>query len=136
MPAYNGSETDIAWAAGLLDGEGCFGLNKFTRKDRNGYREIRTSIQCNMTVIEPLAELKRIFGGFLNGPYTRANPKHKPYYKWSITNRKSIEYAIRLMRPYIRVKRHDAAIVLDFIHWRKQQGYNYTPIISKWWEII
>lgn len=57
-------KTDLAWAAGLLEGEGCF-----TRKCLAGTAR-NITVQCHMTDLDVLQKLKRVLGvGTINGPY-------------------------------------------------------------------
>jgi hypothetical protein len=51
---------DIAWAAGFIEGEGCFYCGK--TPSNHG----RVSVSATQKEIEPLLRLKRIFGGSIH----------------------------------------------------------------------
>lgn len=113
----------LAYAAGILDGEGSFGIIT-VKWHWGGFRGPvrRAVIQCGMTTVEPLQLLQELFGGYLNGPYVhKGSLGKKPCWKWSITTLGEAARAIRLLRPYLIVKRRNAALVLRYIHWRQQQ---------------
>ena len=113
----------LAYAAGLLDGEGSFGIItvKWHWGGFNG-PVLRAVVQCSMTTVQPLQLLQEILGGYLNGPYVyKGSLGRKPCWRWSLTTLSAVERAIRRLRPYLIVKRSDAALVLRYIHWRHQQ---------------
>jgi len=104
----------IAWLAGLLDGEG--NVITFTRpKYKN--RILRVSI--TNTNIELLSRVKEWTGiGFIAG-HTDNNPKHKIRYNWIIGGANAREF-LRLLSPWLIVKRDIAHEVMDEVpaHWK------------------
>ena len=68
------NETDIAWAAGLFEGEGCIGLN---RTNGRSYPQL----QINLTDADVIRRFQRIVGGTLNGPYSTQG--HKDRWVWA-----------------------------------------------------
>lgn len=71
------STLDIAWAAGFIEGDGCF-----SSINRN---PAITAIQVQR---EPLERLHRIFGGRL-GTYQRKIVKGNLYHRWQISGYKA-----------------------------------------------
>ena len=68
------TEVEYAWAAGFIEGEGCF----FS----NGVYAVQLRItQVNL---EPLTRLQAIIGGRINGPYNPPSHRGKPYYQYSL----------------------------------------------------
>jgi hypothetical protein len=74
------SVKDLAWLAGLLEGEGCFSTN-----GRAAHRGIRVSI--NMTDLDVLERVHALAKGVLGGPYYPDEKNHgkKPYWKWTVS---------------------------------------------------
>lgn len=72
-------DTELAWAAGFLDGEGTFGIQR--QKDRKPY----LYVQAGQTDRQVLDRLQEAIGGKVYGPYVQKNPKHKPYFYFRIT---------------------------------------------------
>jgi hypothetical protein len=82
LKAYQLTPLELAWVAGLLEGEGCF-----TRK--SGASSLRgVTVQCHMTDLDVLQRLHRTIGvGHLRGPYKASGPtgsrkKYKP--RWMV----------------------------------------------------
>src|SRR5436309_2125500 len=73
-------ERDIAWTAGLYEGEGTVYLVN---------RKRWPVVQLNMTDREPLERLHRIWGGHIYGPYHNG-PNRKPIWRWNFTGRDAI----------------------------------------------
>ena len=112
---YDGcmSMSDLAWAAGFFDGEGCV-----SRKSNGTYRLI---VQQNMR--EPLDVLESLFGGRTLGPYTRRrsrdpNTISNPYWVWRLTDQEQVLYALDSMSCYFRVKGQDADRAVEAIRER------------------
>lgn len=63
---------NIAWAAGFLEGEGCFPSGG------------RISVRAAQVQPDPLYRMKLILGGNVTGPYQKSQPNHRPSYDWGI----------------------------------------------------
>ena len=100
---------NVAYYAGLVDGEGHVGLLRVKNKDykREGY-QLRVAISMNEP--EVLEELKEEYGGTL----IRRQPKGKrAHYMWSITANGAMEF-LEAIRPYSRIKAEQIKICVDF----------------------
>lgn len=88
---------EVAYAAGLLEGEGNFGLR--------AVKNILV-VQCSMTDKEPLERLQSTFGGNLGGPYIdQQNPRHKPSWRWSINKREDVISVCQLVYSFMSPRR-------------------------------
>lgn len=96
--------TDIAYAAGLIDGEGCVGIYL---NSQNGNYQLRLSVE--MTDKEGLLVLSGVFGG--RWYYKKTNPPRKARYSWMLFNSEAAN-ALIILLPYLRVKRKNAKLVL------------------------
>ncbi len=76
------SVKDIAWAAGFLEGEGCFASGKNVHKDRV------PSVTAAQVDIEPLEKLQRILGGYIRPGSPVKN--QSPYWNWGVYGRQAV----------------------------------------------
>lgn len=96
------NECDIAWAAGLYEGEGSVSIARVGSCP---------GVSISMTDIEPLQSMQRIFGGKITGPYNYS--KGKPVWRWSIyrwENVNSFYEAIRARLSPRRIGQFDKAL--------------------------
>jgi hypothetical protein len=106
-------KTDLAWAAGFLDGEGYFQSTKtqyVQRKDRRGlriksYSYFKINAAQTQSNVYVLNKLKRILGGSITGPYRhKSGSNQSPYYTFCLCT--NAEKMFRKMYPYLeRTKR-------------------------------
>lgn len=88
---------EIAFCAGLFEGEGCFTIAK-----RRDHEYIQWSI--NMTDREPLERFQRTMGGRLTGPYDKGDG-FKPRWILQSSNRANVLRTGRLMSPWLCPRR-------------------------------
>jgi hypothetical protein len=123
-------DTDLAYAAGLLDGEAYIGIKKNPPKP--GSDRVSASyhhcIQVRMVDEGAIKFLSDLFGG----SYSLEKPhaaKGRPLYCWALGNKRAV-YALAKVLPYLRVKRRQAEVVLEFAHLR-QRSYNFkTKVVG------
>lgn len=109
---------DIAYCAGLFEGEGCVSSSLQFRDAKTGIMKTREtpSIQAviKMTDYEPLERFYNIFGGQLDGPYTP--PSHKSYWKpqwtWRTYDREAIADMMNKFWPYLSPRRREQTVEL------------------------
>ena len=91
------SEIDIAWAAGLIEGEGCF-----TSHTGHPY------LLVDMTDRDVILKLKEIFPiGTVRGPYSHKNrPSHKPRWRFDAFGAKALPI-IEAVYPYMLSRRKE-----------------------------
>ena len=104
-------KTDIAYIAGIIDGEGCISLcvNKYRKP-----RPFSYFIRVNVTnTNEWLCQwLKFALGG---GVYHHPdpNPKHKSRWQWVLSSNEALA-ALKLIYPYLRLKKPQAELAIKF----------------------
>jgi hypothetical protein len=98
------SDCEVAWAAGFLDGEGCFSI-----LPGEGY--LYCTITAGQTNKDPLRMLFALFGGGVTTIKRVAG--HKQVYIWRVTGRTAADAARRLL-PYLIVKHEQADILIEF----------------------
>jgi len=99
------SPTELAWAAGIIEGEGCFGIGNRSKKDRH----LRPKIVVGNTDRAMTDQLRYLFGGSIW--YRDRDFPRKPMWTWTVACKKAIE-TIRSISPYMVTKRDQAALVL------------------------
>ena len=102
---------DIAYFAGLLDGEGCVRIGRF--KNSNGEIRYRAQIQIGMTDKSPIQWLKDTFGGGLYTDRKLNQPKSKPCYVWQVDAQDGKDI-LKQALPYLKVKYRQANNVIEF----------------------
>lgn len=104
------SETDVAYLAGLFDGEGCLKLS-----GRRG-RSINLDI-CN-TYLPVLEWAYATFGGYICTQERSAaeiEKGHRRRFHWTVFSAESIEKILKLMLPYLKIKKDQTVLALKFL---------------------
>lgn len=85
--------TELAWAAGFFDGEGC------VTQQFPGYISL---IVAQAGTTEHLERFKSAVGyGSINGPHTRGpNDSRQPIYHWNVSGKKA-HAVMRLLSPFL-----------------------------------
>ena len=100
--------TDLAYAAGVIDGEGCLGI--YPRKSRRD--GVYTSIiKVEMCETECLDFLQELFGGHRTAHRPKAYPKHRILHQWAVSATLASDCA-ELILPYLRIKRKQAENII------------------------
>lgn len=106
----NELEQRYAWAAGLLEGEGCFSLYK--RKSRRNTFD--AAIHCEMSDEDVVRRLPLIFGVGtvnlrLNKNNRRTDSVRKPTWIWSVQNKQHVLEVLLRVMPYLGSRRLEKA---------------------------
>jgi hypothetical protein len=98
---------DIAWVAGLFEGEGCIArpTHKRTRKDTY------TKVQLGSVDRDIIARFDIIVGA--GSIYESTLPSGKQWYEWNITNIPEVKEFIAVIWPYLGERRRAKATELD-----------------------
>lgn len=115
---------DLAYAAGIIDGEGTIGITEVrpTESRRRGGSRVRVSpyhrIYVAVTMTDPSVPswLYATFGGSIQRLRQR-NAAHKPTTRWSCTSVGAARVC-DLLLPYLKVKATQAELVSRFQHER------------------
>ena len=123
------STHDLAYLAGLFDGEGCVVYKKHLdtkRKDRpKRYKVWRIALEMSMTdkpVMEWVHEVTAV--GTLSLNVKNKSPSSKPHWKdqwrWRCSHRDALKIA-KIMWPYAIVKLHKLEQIIDHYEPRIQE---------------
>lgn len=112
---------DISYVAGLIDGEGCFNISKNTKNKINPCYYARFSIHMlDKQGIEFMSQITHL-------SIKRSKLNGKSYYSLYATTKK-LESLIKLVYPYLKVKKEQSKFVLEFLNHCKK--YKPTPIFK------
>jgi len=105
----------IAYAAGIMDGEGCFTIWGGKRYNSRSHRRFACRISVGNTNGKILDLLYGLFGGSIR---TKSNkdPKTEQYRNeliWELSSSKA-KKACKLMLPFLRAKRKQAELLIRF----------------------
>jgi len=103
------TETEIAYLAGIFDGEGYIHVRRY---DRRKYGGQPLELGIDMATPKPLLLCQRIFGG-----KTRIKvpgPHYKVQTSWRVYG-KQAEVFLRVVLPYLTVKMDKAKLSLSFL---------------------
>ena len=84
---------ELAYLAGLFDGEGCAGVYRYTSRNNRAY-PLMTVQMCDPG---PVDEFHRVFGGY-RAIQPRKNAR-RPVHVWLVSHRKALTAAQSLL-PY------------------------------------
>lgn len=85
---------DIAWSAGLFEGEGYVGVSR--PKDTTGKRYPRLFVRVNMCDKDVIEKMVRLWGGW-SWTTERSNPNHRNAHVWEITYKKAREFLCTIL---------------------------------------
>lgn len=100
--------TDLAYIAGIVDGEGCIGLNINRSKTHTSYRVKVAVANSNEWICQ---WLKLAFGGCVN--CTTYSHTRKPMWQWITTANQAVTFLI-LIRPYLHLKQAQADLAISY----------------------
>jgi hypothetical protein len=94
------SDFELGWVVGLLEGEGCFSIDRPANRP-NVY--VRVEVQtADRDVLERLAEYTGLAGVY--GPYKTRSKKHAPMFGWHVTGKIAVEL-MELVRNHMGGRR-------------------------------
>ncbi len=106
-------KTDLAYTAGIIDGEGCIGIQKTTYANAIYVAVVNTNEWL-------IRWLRFCYGGNIRIEKSRG-PNNKPQFRWAIHTKQAGEF-LKLVSPYLRLKRPQAELALSFQSRRKHRG--------------
>ncbi len=118
--------TILAYAAGIIDGEGTIALTRHGRTDRFRHPMVHVA----STSPELLAFLKRHFGGCITNKKTY-KAHHKPSFTWSLQNNAALEF-LSLVYPHLveNKKRKRASLLLTEYKRLTRRNGKYTAAME------
>lgn len=98
---------ELAWLAGLLEGEGCFKIFQDTRPKLDGTRSWRYAVYIKMTDLDVLERARDIGGvGTICTANSPSKPEHyKPSWQWQVQRNTDALWLMRTILPYMGTRR-------------------------------
>lgn len=118
------SPTQLAWAAGFIDGEGC--ITTATNGPNRSVHMIQISV-CN-TDKNVVRVFKKWFkcGTLCTNHQSQRNPRWLDSHTWAV-RAKGAEEVIRVLLPYLRIKHRQAKVALRL----RKAVYAGTSVANK-----
>lgn len=109
---YEPSPTDVAWCAGIIDGEGYI----YAAHQSRGSKNYRIEVGVNNTDLRMLRKLQDCFGGCKIQRCTPSKPRpgYKDQYSWR-THGTAAKPFLEAVFPYLVCKKEQAEVALLFI---------------------
>lgn len=99
------TEADLAYMAGIVDGEGTIGARRRTNSKGRVYIDFSLSVaNTDKRLIDWIQDR---FPAGVDLREQRQSDRHKPLYRWTTNGRKGEEY-ITAIRPYLVIKAEQA----------------------------
>lgn len=106
------TKTEKAYAAGLIDGEGCICINYNKPTGLKKYGQFYPMVTVHITDVNVLKWLQSIWGGSIK-TRKKGEEHWKPSYDWKIQSTRAIEF-IQEIQPYMIIKSDEAVAFLTF----------------------
>ena len=104
-PVGTHDEIDLAYAAGFLDGEGCF----CSYRSKSGWYVAVTCSNANKPSIE---WLHKLLGGSMSKTTKKRKELHRPMHIWQVVGLDAVRVC-KLLAPYLKQKLPQAILVLS-----------------------
>ena len=128
--------TDLAWLAGIYDGEGCFRA-KLMNKGRNpgsvgaiGY--VITVQSVSEAMINKIEAIYLELGVTYFRDCRMMNKSTRPALKIEVYRKGDVEKVLTLVSKYLVVKKPEALLMLDFLKKYRRMYWNQymTPVVT------
>jgi hypothetical protein len=114
------NKLDLAWAAGIIDGEGSVMLIRSHPNDNEC-----PVVSVTNTSMELLEKMSQMFGGKIR-KQKKYNPKHTQAYIWSIKHQHALE-CIKMLAPMIVIPKKKNRSDLIISTFPKVSKRRYSP---------
>lgn len=105
-------DTEYAWAAGFLDGEGTITIKRYMRYGRIVFQPYVTCTQAEgYGHFEAIEHLKKLFGGSVSK--STPKPPRTKTLQWTVVSRSAVK-CLKKVRPYLKIKHTNADILLSY----------------------
>ena len=118
-------ETDLAWLAGIIDGEGSIGASKSKSSTGKDAYSIQLQIEnTNLPMMEKFVNITEKLGAHrrlkTSVKNINKNPKWKNSYRYNITKQSEVKAILGAIRPYLVAKEPQANLILEWIEHRQK----------------
>jgi hypothetical protein len=133
-------ETEKAWLAGVIEGEGCLAIvQNFDKHGKGRYNTVRIGVtNGDLFLIKKVSEIFYNLNAVFCYQYrTSKNPKHQSRIDIIAEGQGSCRKILEAILPYMASKKTQVELLLEFISWRANSkfeeniGKNYKEELSK-----
>lgn len=128
------AEVEIAYLAGLFDGEGCL-IVRPRRRLASGNRAISYHLEIGMTDARPLEWAKEATGKGCLYHSRNKNPKWSDRHRW-VASSKDAAVIIGWLLPHLKVKREQAVLFLELDGLKSQYRRGHQHNFQRQYEIM
>lgn len=114
------NEIDLAYIAGIFDGEGNIGIVKRGKMNGRTVPIYHLVVRVGMCDEDIPKLLHKTFGGYLEHR-KRPNPKHRDIYTWSMAYGKAVDFLTQIL-PYLKLKKEQAELAIKFQNGKVRGG--------------
>ncbi len=126
-------ETDKAWLAGIIDGEGYMIIVKhYNPKKQGRYSTVRIGVQnCDLRIVEKVSQIfYAVNASFYYQLRKHKNPNHSPSIEIIADGQGSCKKILDVIYDYLISKKDQAGILYEFISWRKESTFSDDVAVS------
>jgi hypothetical protein len=122
------TEVDYAWAAGVIDSDGCISIGSYARAKYPDRKNTMLTVQVVNTDLRMIERFCGLFGGAPapKKTYFRFGKVGRPQYRWVATGRKAGE-VLDYIVAYLVVKGDRGRLGLEFNRLVGERGRNPLP---------
>lgn len=113
--------TELAYAAGIIDGEGCIRVNK------QGTRRHVVRVHVTNTDLRLVNWLRERFGGYIWTEDGHYMPNAKIRHVWEVSALKAAAF-LEIVYPYLMLKKEQAEIALALQATKQRRGPTPVPV--------
>jgi hypothetical protein len=106
-------QTDLAYAAGLVDGEGYVTIRRVAATAKRKSPSHEGSLVVEMVEERPIRWLQDRFGGSVFHDTKKKKAYHRSTYKWHL-NGTQVLPALKALKPFFKVKQEQARLIIAF----------------------
>jgi hypothetical protein len=108
------TDTQAAYMAGIMDGEGTFYIGNYSGNRKNGDKHFQTVIAVATTDKSLMDWLVNVFGGSFRAytPKQMAKNCRKQVYRWQATSNRLL-HICQIILPYLVIKKRQAEIMIE-----------------------
>lgn len=110
------TDLELAWAAGIFDGEGCISIGKVPPNSKNGLRNYsyRLTLKVTMGSKETVDRFSLIVGDGTSFLHQKGTDRVSDSYSFVAQSRKTAPI-LQALRPYLITKAQEADIAIQFL---------------------
>ena len=136
MDNQQAKTTDLAWLAGLLDGEAAFMLRRMRQKKGDehyfpasgGYIPAMKLGMCDQKTVQHVADILDMVSVGKYGPYLyKKQPPSKDVWELSVHGLRRCRTLFEVLRPYAFTKQPQIALLSEFIESRLSHDHRDPP---------